>query len=337
MKLALVLGAGGLVGVAHHVGVLRALEQEAGLVPDKADLVVGTSAGAAIGAYVRAGWTTEDLWERVSSLRHAAPSPAAGNAVDLARRLVGSTYVAARSAVPIPNHVVFPRVPRILRRVFPAGLFTMGAAPRLLEEDLPSLWPARPLWLCAIDIETGRREVFGRAGGPDVPLVRAVLASCAIPGVYPPVPLNGRAYVDGGVHSHANLDLAASFGCDVALCVAPMAYDLAAPPLVSASGLVRAWPTVSLRAEIRAARRAGTRTIVLAPGLREVRTHGWNLMRPEGLDQVAAASYEATARAVTASRLGEMLAGAVSIPQYGVLAGGHSGGGRRRVKGAAGG
>jgi predicted acylesterase/phospholipase RssA len=125
------------------------------------------------------------------------------------------------------------------------------------------------------------------------------------------VPISGRAYVDGGVHSLVNLELAAEFGADLAVCVAPMAYDLGAPPLRSASVVMRFWPSVSLRAERRAAGRAGTQVVVLAPGETEVRAHGWNLMRSEGLHEVALAAYDAAARAIAACRLGDLLSGGV--------------------------
>jgi NTE family protein len=309
VRVALVLGAGGLVGVAHHVGVLRALESGLGFVPDKADLVVGTSAGAVIAGYVRSGWSTEDLWQRVSSLNDASPVSPAGGPVKLARRVVGSTYVAARSAMPGPSNLLLPGVPRLLRRAFPGGLFTMGAAPRLLESDLPAEWPARPLWLCAVDFDAGRRVVLGRGGAPDVALPRAILASCAIPGVYPPVRIAGQSLVDGGVHSLTNLDLVRSFGCDLAICVAPMAYDLGSPPLWALSAGMRLWPAVSLRAEARAVRRAGVRVVVLAPGASEVRAHGLNLMRTSGLDRVALAAYDATSRLVEGSELSDLLSG----------------------------
>src|SRR5688500_14253900 len=62
MKVGLVLGGGGTVGLAYHAGVLRALEQVGGLRPDDVDLMVGTSAGAVAAAYLRTGWSTEDLY-----------------------------------------------------------------------------------------------------------------------------------------------------------------------------------------------------------------------------------------------------------------------------------
>jgi predicted acylesterase/phospholipase RssA len=80
MDLGLVLGAGGTVGLAYHAGVLRALEH-AGVVPDDADLIVGTSAGSVAGAYMRSGWSTEELWQIAlgSPPRSSTSAPAASS------------------------------------------------------------------------------------------------------------------------------------------------------------------------------------------------------------------------------------------------------------------
>lgn len=307
MTVGLVLGAGGLVGIAHHVGVLRALEREAGFAPDGADLIVGTSAGSAVAAYVRNGWSSDQLYERVRNLSAAAPAPAAGSPIELGRRILGSAYVVARSGVPVPPKL-WPRVPHFLRKAFPAGLVTMGHGPRLLETELPGNWPARALWVCALDIETGERVVLGRKGSPEVPLARAVQASCAIPGVYRPVRVGASVLVDGGAYSLMNVDLAVAFGCDVIICVAPLAFD----PANSRAGLhrgLRLVPSMALRREVDAARRAGKRVVVLAPGHAELRAHGCNLMRATGLEEVALASYDATARAVAGGKLAGILPG----------------------------
>src|SRR5688500_17649462 len=107
MKTGLVLGAGGVVGMAYHAGVLHALEQEAGFAADAADLIVGTSAGSVVGAYVRAGWSTDDFWhlalgdhpelEAIGGgdpieARRQILTPAFRSPFDLARRAVGSAY-----------------------------------------------------------------------------------------------------------------------------------------------------------------------------------------------------------------------------------------------------
>jgi NTE family protein len=80
-------------------------------------------------------------------------------------------------------------------------------------------WPAAPLTLTAVDAATGEFRTFDRDSG--VPLVQAVAASCAVPGVYPPVTIEGRRYVDGGMRSPANADLAA--GSERVVVLAPIA------------------------------------------------------------------------------------------------------------------
>ncbi|HAS11884.1 MAG TPA: hypothetical protein DCS55_15415, partial [Acidimicrobiaceae bacterium] len=107
LRTALVLGAGGTVGMAYHAGVLRALEEVGGIRPDDADLVIGTSAGSMVGAMLRSGLTTEDLY--LASLgehpvigHHDQRSPWAAawdGPVDAMRRLLGSMYVLQRSAL----------------------------------------------------------------------------------------------------------------------------------------------------------------------------------------------------------------------------------------------
>ncbi len=309
MKIGLVLGAGGTVGMAYHAGVLRALEVEGGFVPDRADLIVGTSAGSVIGAYLRSGWSTEDFWALASDLRgdQREPtrtfSPRFRTPVDLVRRGVGSAFVLGRSVLPWAI-----QVPDVLRRVFPGGMYTMTEGRRRFAEELPEQWPAKPLWLCAVDIVRGRRVVLGRPGAPNVPLPRAVLASCAIPGVYEPVKVGRMTLVDGGARSTTNLDLAAKAECDLIIGVAPMAFDTGVPP--GALGqLVRRIPARQLSGEVAAARRAGAEVLLLRPSASELRVHGVNLMRPTGLRAVAQAAYEATAEALASDRFRTVFAG----------------------------
>src|SRR5438874_8165099 len=133
-KVGLVLGAGGTVGMAYHAGVLRALREVGGFAAEDADLVVGTSAGSVVGAYLRSGWTTEDFWHlalgthaELESLtgsgpgRHAILTPNFANPFDLWRRVMGSAFVVGRSVVRLPG----PRLPSFLQRAFPAGAFAM--------------------------------------------------------------------------------------------------------------------------------------------------------------------------------------------------------------------
>ena len=317
MKTGLVLGGGGLVGMAYHAGVLHALEQEAGFVPNDADLIVGTSAGSVVGAYLRAGWSTDDFWHmalgdhpelaRIGGddpveAKRLIMTPMFQSPWDLARRGVGSAYIAARSVagrLPIP-------VPGTLARFFPGGMFTMTEGERRFAAELGTDWPERDLFLTAVDINTGRRVVLGRPGSPDIDLPHAVMASCAIPGVYKPVRCGRMTLVDGGAHSTTNLDLAAKAGVDRIVGVAPLAFDPAAAP-GPFNQLLRRWPARSLAGESSRARGRGIDVLLLRPTGAEVALHGTRMMRSEGLDLVAKAAYEATCRALATERFAHFI------------------------------
>jgi NTE family protein len=302
VKVGLVLGAGGTVGMAYHAGVLRALEVEGGFVPNRADLIVGTSAGSVIGAYLRTGWTTENFWAMASDLSDGRPeapeifAPRFRSPVDLVRRGVGSAFVLGRSVLPWPL-----QVPEVLRRAFPGGMYAMNEGRRRFAEELPEAWPTEALWLCTVDIGRGRRVVLGRKGAPKISLPRGVLASCAIPGVYEPVKVGRMTLVDGGARSTTNLDLAAKAECDLIIGVAPMAFDTGVPP-GPLGQLVRRLPARQLSSEVAAARRRGAEVLLFRPSGAELAVHGINLMRPTGLHAVAQAAYDATAVTLATDR-----------------------------------
>ncbi|MGH9069139.1 MAG: patatin-like phospholipase family protein [Acidimicrobiales bacterium] len=315
MGFGLVLGAGGLVGMAYHVGALRALE-EAGLPPAEADVVVGTSAGSVVGAYQRTGSSVGQLWSATLAPPSDGPggsggwagtgvdpslrkglggvssvlAPAFSSPLDLVRRSVGSASLVARAAMRRP----IPPVPGLISRAFPAGLYRLGEGEARLREELPDAWPDRPLWLCSMDVTTGRRVVLGRPGGPATSLPQGVLASCAIPGLYSPVRVGKSVLVDGGALSCSNLDLAVQAGCRLVIAIAPLAYDPDWPPGAT-QRLVRAIPARSLARESAAARRAGVEVLIIRPSRPEVGAHGLNMLRRDGLDRVARDAYRAAA------------------------------------------
>ncbi|MDQ3758013.1 MAG: patatin-like phospholipase family protein [Actinomycetota bacterium] len=319
MNVGLVLGGGGMVGLSYHAGVLRALEVEAGFRPDSADLIVGTSAGAVVGAYLRSGWTTEDFWKlalgthpRLTAMGRDATSgvapqifsPSWRTPFDLYRRAVGSAFVLGRSVVRFPL-LPLP-IPAILAKAFPGGMFDMVEGRRRFEEELPEEWPDKPLWLSALDIGTGRRVVLGRPGAPAATLRQAVLASAAIPGIYRPVRVGGRVLVDGGAWSSTSLDLAVKADCRMIIGVAPMAFDPERAP-TRLLQLARRLPARSLASEVATARKKGAQVLLVRPDDAELRLHGLNLMRPDGLDRIAKAAYDATARALATERFRSFL------------------------------
>ncbi|HZT65765.1 MAG TPA: patatin-like phospholipase family protein [Acidimicrobiales bacterium] len=322
MTLGLVLGAGGTVGLAYHAGVLRALEREAGIVPNDADLVIGTSAGSVISAYLRSGWTTEQMWDLVLSDGDLPPAPGDEGGVDGlpelfrlafttpldgARRALGSAFVLSRTMLRVP----VPALPALLRRAFPAGMFYMAEGRKRFRSELPEAWPDKPTWLIAVDIVSGRRMVLGRRPSRSLTLPQAVMASCAIPGLYPPVRYGRRELIDGGAHSTTNLDLAARFGCDLIVGAVPMGYDENDPP----GTILRATRRLanrSLATEVATAKRNGAKVLLLMPSAQEVALHGVNMMRAANLFPVAQAAYDTTCRRLATEPVRAMLAEAAA-------------------------
>ncbi len=215
MKRGLVLAGGGVAGIAWEIGVLRGIEEvdpplAAALVA--ADVVVGTSAGSTVAAQITSGAALADLYAAQRS-DTSAELEVRVDMDELIGRLAGA--------------VEGSRSPEELRRRIGAlamGTPTVDEATRraVIEARLAAPgWPDRDVSIVAVDVETGREVVFDRGSG--VPLVDAVAASCAVPGVWPPVTIAGRRYMDGGVRSSTNADLAA--GCDRVVVLSPAAPD----------------------------------------------------------------------------------------------------------------
>ena len=305
------LGAGGLVGTAYHAGVLCALEREAGFTHADAEIVIGTSAGSAIGAYLRTGWTADRLMGRARDLQEAAPSALASDPIRVARHAIGSAYILARTAVRVPSVLSVPPAP-ILRRAFPAGLVTIGQGLSILDRELPRRWPDAGLWLTAYDLVKRSRVILRiRVRRPIWRCPMPCAPRRAIPGVYAPVHVGDTVLVDGGVWSLTNLDLALAAGCDVAVCVAPLAYDSNQPPPF-ADRTFRHFTMRWLAREVASARRNGLRVVVVAPGPESIQVHGLNMMRGHGLEQVAFVAYHETIRWLRSPQVSSSLLGAAA-------------------------
>jgi len=286
--------------MAYHAGVLRALEEVGGFRPDDADLIVGTSAGSMIGAMLRSGLETEDLY--LASLgQHpeiglerdgASPWQAAWQSpFDVARRVLGSLYVLQRSALRLPG----PPLPAALRRAFPGGFFTIAEAQDTMSAVMPTTWPGKPLWLVTVDVRTGRRVVLGRRNPPRTDLHTAVMASCAIPGFFQPQRVGRRTLVDGGVHSTTNLDLATKVRPRLIVGVVPMGWDEASPP-GALERATRLHAHRRLRREVAQAQRQGADVVLLQPTERDLRAFGGlNMMRRQGNERVTRIAHESAA------------------------------------------
>ena len=274
---ALVLGGGGLTGIAWEIGLLAGLAG-AGVDLTGADLVVGTSAGSVVGAQVTSGAALEELYGR------QLEPPAAERVAHLRRSTLASfTWAVLRSR---GSDTGFRRrIGALALKAEAAGL-TPSEEERLdvIGSRLVSReWPERALTVTAVDAATGEFRTFDRDSG--VPLVPAVAASCAVPGVYPPVTIDGRRYVDGGMRSAANADLAAGYERVVVL--APIVRGVGPMASVDAqvSGMVARVAVVS---PDEGSRRAIGRN-VLDPAARRPSAEAGRAQAASVAEQVAAA------------------------------------------------
>jgi NTE family protein len=244
-RTALVLGGGGITGIAWEIGLLAGLA-EAGVDLTGADLVVGTSAGSVVGAQVTCGGDLGELFERqlrppseerAARLRRATLAQYAWayfrsrGREEQFRRRIGALALAAEKAGATPTEEERLRV--------------IGS--RLVGTE----WPDRALLVTAVDAHTGEFRTFDRDSG--VPLLQAVAASCAVPGVYPPVTIDGRRYVDGGMRSPANADLADGHDRVVVLAPLPRGAGPMASVDAQVTGMVARVAVVSPDAQSKAA------------------------------------------------------------------------------------
>jgi NTE family protein len=211
---ALVLGGGGEIGVAWEIGILHGLA-EAGLDLTGADIIVGTSAGAAVGAELTTGRTPAEAFAR--QLEPGRAELDVGNPTGRLLRLVAV--------------MMLPGSPE--RRLARLGRKALVADPLASPEDRLGVlrarigdhdWPDRDLRLTAVEAETGRFTVFDRSGPAS--LLDAVAASCAVPFVWAPVAIGTHHYIDGGMRS-GNVDVAEGAEAIVVLAPRPQATNRA--------------------------------------------------------------------------------------------------------------
>lgn len=212
---ALVLGGGGITGIAWMLGLLKGLHDE-GVDLTAADLVVGTSAGSVVGAQLTSGLPVEELYA-------AQLAPADQEIGAKLSRLV-LLRLLPPLVVPGAAQVKRARIGRMALKAHPPG------DDRRVEVIRSRIgigeWPDRRLKVTAVDAESGRLQVWERGGDAD--LVHAVASSCAVPLVWPPVTVGQgsirRHYVDGGIRSTANVDLAGP--CERLVVLAPLPKSL---------------------------------------------------------------------------------------------------------------
>jgi predicted acylesterase/phospholipase RssA len=234
-KVALVCAGGGITGAVYEIGCLRALHELIGRSLLDLDLYVGISGGSFVASLLAAGISPREMYDEATTRRRLL-----GVAGTPLYRLGGAEFL--RRSAKAPRVLADALVTSLtgegrnlsdlalsLFELLPPGLMDASGIQQYLHrvfrsrlrsdrfDDLP-----RRLYVVAVDLDSGETVVFGRDGFRDIPISKAVQASSALPGLYRPVRIGGRDYVDGGVNKTAHINLAIQSGADLVICINPI-------------------------------------------------------------------------------------------------------------------
>jgi predicted acylesterase/phospholipase RssA len=240
-RVALVCAGGGVTGALYEIGALRALEDLLDVRPQELDLYVGVSGGAFVTSLLAHGISPGEIYSAATSRNSggfgAPPLFRLGlgdviSRVARAPRLLGD---ALRRALRDAEGEIGSLAPSVLD-LLPAGLLDNSG----IRDYLAALFRSRgfrdrfddlsrELFVVAVDLDSGRETVFGEKGQRSLPISLAVQASTALPGLYRPVRIDGRDYVDGGVKKTAHINRAIAHGADLVVCINPLVPILNEP------------------------------------------------------------------------------------------------------------
>jgi len=287
----LVLGGGGILGEAWMTAVLAGLAEASGFDPRACEGFVGTSAGAIVATALSAG---VEPGARLGELPEQPPVAPAEVVRDggLPARAVNLAVTAGRGAA-APLALVGLRateaggalVRKAALRRAPIGQRSLGGLGRELERA-GARWDGR-LSVAAVELDSGRRVMFGAPGAPEAAIAAAVEASCSIPGVFRPVVVAGRSYVDGGAWSPTNMDRAPVGRGTRVLCLNPTGSVRA--NLVAPLGVIGLLSRSIAGVEALALERQGASVTTISPDEASLAAIGTNLMNPRRRSQVIAA------------------------------------------------
>ena len=266
---ALVLGGGGPVGIAWEAGLLAGFA-EAGVDLSSADFIVGTSAGSFVGAQIALGKAPGALAAPIIAESAPAPRPSSGQPAgpppDLTTLI---TKMGEAASGKRPANEVRAEIGKwaLEARTMSEENFIAGFG-RSFAELPDDAWPTRDYACTAVDALSGEFVVWNKAAG--VGVKRAVASSCSVPGVFPPITLKGRRYIDGGMRSPTNADVAKGYDIAVVVAVTGASTD---PAMAAQFQKV-------LDRELTTLRESGAKVELIVPDTASVTAFGINLMDP---------------------------------------------------------
>jgi len=282
---ALVLSGGGPVGIAWESGLIGGLA-EAGVDLSKADFILGTSAGSFVGARLAMGTTPEDLVAPYLAMdeTNAPPLPSGSRQPKAAPARPPNTMALFRKMEEARASNSSPEAIRAEIGAFALEAETIGEQAfidsfgKSLSTLAPDAWPERGYACSAVDAVDGRFLLW--TAESKVGLARAVASSCSVPGIYPPVTIDGRRYIDGGMRSVSNADQATGYDRVVVIAIRAGAEG----PLAERAKRI-------LDAEVKVLTDAGAKVEVIYPDDASIKAFGANMMDSRQRPAAAKAGY----------------------------------------------
>src|SRR5271166_3889281 len=323
-KIGLVLGAGGTLGGAWMTGALHAIATETGWDPGSAQYIVGTSAGSMTGALLASGVPPWFMVAYSSGEQFGGLANAGGEAASSADRSGGASFRLHRGAPvlgPGSWRLALSSLARpyryspaaLLAGWLPLGPISTEPLKDTVRRACAEPWAPHPnYWAVAVDYQTGGRVAFGSDSAPPAQLADAVAASCAIPGFFRAVEIDGRRYVDGGLRSASNLDILEGERLDLVIALNPMSSLHAGAPHTLGERVafaVRQAAGRRLGSEAKRLRAAGTEVILIQPTVHDLDVMGTNLMSRRRRHEVIDTAVQTVTDHLHESPLGERLAG----------------------------
>ncbi|MCE5215167.1 MAG: patatin-like phospholipase family protein [Methanobacterium sp.] len=271
---ALVLSGGGITGTAWELGVLRGLK-EGGVDVLDFNLIVGTSAGSSVGAQLISGWGIEELY----NLQMKPISETNESTVEFDGQKFREMMAAAIMSSPDSQTA--------RKRIGEAALNTKTMSEEERLEIIASRLPNHQwnnkisLIINVVDAETGEWKIFDKDS--DIPLLLAVTASSAIPGIYPPTTINGRRYIDGGMSSGTNADLAKD---------EDLVLILVSEPTMTAAAMGPTMHRITFEEELQVLKESGAEVMVITPDETSIKAKGINPLNPEKRRDAAQSGFK---------------------------------------------